>query len=80
MASDTPARSESLSGLTPAEAQEFHKYFMQGFIGFVILSIIAHILVAVLWRWPWFPNEDGTYGSLLEGTRHAAIQLSQFVS
>ncbi len=80
MASDTPARSESLSGLTPAEAQEFHKIFMQSFLLFVGACVIAHILVAVLWRWPWFPNEDGTYGSLLEGAKHAAIQISQFVA
>jgi len=42
----------SLTGLTNGEAQEFHKYFMQGFMGFVGLSLIAHILV---WMWrPWF--------------------------
>ena len=70
----------SLSGLTPAEAQEIHKYFMQGFLGFVGASFIAHILVAVLWRWPWFPSEDGTYGSLLEGAKHAAVQISQVLA
>lgn len=80
MPSDTAERSGSMSGLTANEAKEFHKFFMQGFLGFIAISIVAHILVAVLWRWPWFPNEDGTYGSLLESTRHAAVQLSQFIS
>lgn len=72
MASDTSGRSESLSGLTAHEAKEFHKAFMQGFLIFLGLSLIAHILVAVLWRWPWFPNEDGTYGSIGETATYAA--------
>ncbi len=45
-------RSGSLSGLTEREAQEFHKYFMQGFLYFLVLTLIAHTLV---WFWrPWF--------------------------
>ncbi|NJO37250.1 MAG: light-harvesting protein [Rhizobiales bacterium] len=47
----------SLSGLTDGEAQEFHKLFMQGFIGFTIVAVIAHIL-AWIWR-PWLPGEGG---------------------
>ncbi|MEM9122920.1 MAG: light-harvesting antenna LH1, beta subunit [Pseudomonadota bacterium] len=51
----------SLSGLSESEAQEFHKYFIQGFIGFTIIAIVAHILV---WAWrPWIPGEDG-YSSI----------------
>ncbi len=79
MASDTPARSESLSGLTPAEAQQFHKLFIQSFLLFTAVAVFAHFLVAILWRWPWFPNEDGTYGSLVEGVSYAALQFSQFL-
>ncbi len=42
----------TLSGLSPQEAQELHKYFMQGFLGFVALTLVAHILI---WMWrPWF--------------------------
>jgi light-harvesting complex 1 beta chain len=38
--------------LTPQEAQEFHKLFVSGFIGFTVIAIIAHFLV---WSWrPWF--------------------------
>lgn len=45
-------RKESLTGLTEAEAQEYHKYFMQGTLGFVGASFIAHVLI---WMWrPWF--------------------------
>ncbi len=42
----------SLSGWTEGEAQEFHKYFMQGSLYFLVLTIIAHILIWI-WR-PWF--------------------------
>jgi light-harvesting complex 1 beta chain len=42
----------SLSGLTEAEAKEFHSAFMSGFIGFVLVSLVAHILIWI-WR-PWF--------------------------
>jgi light-harvesting complex 1 beta chain len=48
---------ESLTGLTDQEAREFHSFFMQGFIGFTIIAIIAHFLV---WMWrPWFPGVKG---------------------
>lgn len=76
MASETTERSGSLSGLTADEAREFHKAFMQGFLMFLGLSLIAHILVAVLWRWPWFPNPDGTYGSIGESATYAATLIS----
>jgi light-harvesting complex 1 beta chain len=38
--------------LTHAEAQEVHRLFMQGFLGFTAIAVVAHILV---WMWrPWF--------------------------
>jgi light-harvesting complex 1 beta chain len=41
----------SLSGLTEHEAKEFHSLFVQSFIGFTVVAIIAHFLV---WQWrPW---------------------------
>jgi light-harvesting complex 1 beta chain len=46
------ADKSSISGLTDAEAEEFHRYYMQGFIGFVAVAVIAHVLVFA-WR-PWF--------------------------
>ena len=45
-------RSGSLSGFTEREAQEFHKYMLQGTMGFIALTLVAHILI---WMWrPWF--------------------------
>ncbi|MCZ8261314.1 light-harvesting antenna LH1, beta subunit [Rhabdaerophilum sp. SD176] len=42
----------SLTGLTGAEAQEFHGFFVQGTLGFFAVSLVAHILI---WMWrPWF--------------------------
>jgi light-harvesting complex 1 beta chain len=40
------------SGLTHSEAQEFHRLFMQGTMGFVAVTLLAHLLIWV-WR-PWF--------------------------
>jgi light-harvesting complex 1 beta chain len=46
-----------MSGLTEAEAKEFHRVFMTSFIGFTIVAIIAHILA---WQWrPWLPGPQG---------------------
>lgn len=45
-------RKGSWSGLTESEAREFHGVFMSSFIGFTVVSLVAHILV---WFWrPWF--------------------------
>jgi len=44
-------RRGSVSGLTDEEAQEFHQYWMQGFVGFTAVAVVAHIL-AYIWR-PW---------------------------
>lgn len=41
----------SLSGLTEAEAREFHRYFTSSFTGFLIIAIIAHILCYVFAPW-----------------------------
>ncbi len=44
-------RQGSLSGLTESEAKEFHSIFMQSFLGFTAIAVVAHILV---WMWrPW---------------------------
>lgn len=65
-------RTESLTGLTDAEAREFHGYFMQGFIGFTIVALIAHFLV---WMWrPWFPSVRG-YTSLQDGVTTLASMI-----
>ena len=64
----------SLSGLTEAEAQEFHSIFVTSFIVFTVIAIIAHILV---WFWrPWIPGPNG-YSLLDSGVNaiHTAISL-----
>mgnify|MGYP001810113266 FL=1 len=55
--SERDARTGSLSGLTAAEAKEFHGAFMGSFILFTLVAIGAHVLVW-LWR-PWFPGVGG---------------------
>ena len=73
----------SLTGLSDGEAQEFHKLFMQGFIAFTIVAVIAHIL-AWIWR-PWLPGEQGYQTSALEtwladGSQHFVHYVMQFSS
>ena len=44
-------RAGSLSGLTDAEAREFHGIFVTSFIIFLVVAVIAHFLV-----WQWRPG------------------------
>ena len=64
----------SLSGLTEAEALEFHSLVIKSFLIFTVIALIAHVLV---WNWrPWFPGPKGY--ALLDGvtnTAHAALTL-----
>lgn len=59
----------SPSGLTPSEAQEVHKFFVSGFIGFTLIAIVAHALV-FMWR-PWPTNLSADAASL-EATQNLA--------
>jgi light-harvesting complex 1 beta chain len=59
----------SLSGLTEPEAQEFHRIFMQSFLIFTVIAIVAHVL-AWMWR-PWLPGPEG-YSSLLDNASAVA--------
>jgi light-harvesting complex 1 beta chain len=59
----------SLSGLSEAEAKEFHGIFVTSFLIFTAIAIVAHILV---WMWrPWLPSVNGY--TLLD-TAQTAIQ------
>jgi light-harvesting complex 1 beta chain len=64
----------SLSGLTEAEAKEFHALFTASMIGFLVVAAIAHFLV---WAWrPWIPGPKGY--ALLDGANaaiHHAMSL-----
>ncbi|MGB3625974.1 MAG: light-harvesting antenna LH1, beta subunit [Henriciella sp.] len=75
MANDAIDRSETLSGLTQAEAQEFHKIFMSSFLIFTLIAVVAHVLV---WMWrPWIPGPEG-YAMVDEGMRLAGNFFSNF--
>jgi light-harvesting complex 1 beta chain len=66
----------SLSGLTEAEAKEFHRIFMGSFIGFTVVAIIAHVLV---WNWrPWLPGEHGYTELMTTGKMAGQMFLSRF--
>lgn len=67
-------RDSSLSGLTEGEAKEFHQIFIQSFLIFTAVAVVAHIL-AWIWR-PWLPGEDG-YAALSSDTTVAALQTLQ---
>jgi light-harvesting complex 1 beta chain len=52
----------SITGLTEAEAKEFHGIFITSFIVFTVIAIVAHLLA---WQWrPWLPAVGG-YGTAL---------------
>ncbi len=64
--------SSTTSGLTEAEAKEFHGLFVTGFVGFTAVAVVAHILV---WSWrPWFPSVEGYKASMID-VAHALTQL-----
>ncbi len=54
----------SISGLTEAEAKEFHSIFTTSFIVFVVVAIIAHFLA---WQWrPWLPGPNGYASTVID--------------
>lgn len=68
--------SGTLSGLTAAEAKEFHSLFMTSFVIFTLVAIAAHVLV---WMWrPWFPGVNG-YAELQNGVHTASLLISNLV-
>ena len=62
------------SGLSEAEAKEFHGMFMMSFFIFTAIAVVAHIL-AWFWR-PWLPSVNG-YGMIDGATQalHSAMTL-----
>jgi light-harvesting complex 1 beta chain len=61
----------SWTGLTDAEAEEFHRFYLQGTFLFVGIAVVAHFLVW-LWR-PWIPGPKGY--AMLDGVTTAAQSL-----
>ncbi len=68
--------SGSLTGLTEAEAKEFHRIFLGSMFLFVAIAVSAHILV---WSWrPWFPGVNG-YAELIDSAKMAShLALAHF--
>jgi light-harvesting complex 1 beta chain len=65
-------RSGSISGLSEAEAKEFHGIFVTSFIAFTVIAIIAHFLA---WQWrPWFPPETGYSAMQVEDILPEAVR------
>lgn len=62
-------RKGSFSGLSEAEAKEFHSLFVTSFLIFTAIAVGAHVL-AWMWR-PWLPGVNG-YGMI--DTVHSAVQ------
>jgi len=70
-------RRGSLSGLTEAEAREFHSIFISSFIAFTVIAIIAHILV---WMWrPWLPGPNGYATSMIDGAAGALAPIASLL-
>nr|P35099.1 RecName: Full=Light-harvesting protein B-880 beta chain; AltName: Full=Antenna pigment protein beta chain [Rhodoblastus acidophilus] len=47
----------SLSGVSDAEAKEFHALFVSSFTAFIVIAVLAHVLA---WAWrPWIPGPKG---------------------
>ena len=73
---DRDERTGTFSGLTEAEAREFHSIFMTSFVIFTVVAIVAHILV---WMWrPWLPGVKG-YTALQTGVDYAQLLISHFI-
>lgn len=69
---------ESWSGLTDQEAEEFHKYYLQGTTLFVLVALAAHALV---WMWrPWIPPAGGYKAALIDGATSVAPALMSLLS
>lgn len=66
---------DSMSGLSEQEAQEFHQYYMKGFVLFTAVAVVAHILVWI-WR-PWLQG-DGV-ASISSGVQTAANTLTTLI-
>ncbi|MEM8876262.1 MAG: light-harvesting antenna LH1, beta subunit [Pseudomonadota bacterium] len=62
----------SWTGLTDQEAEEFHRYYIQGMMLFVAIAVVAHFLV---WMWrPWIPAEGG-YAQVIDGASSLASSV-----
>lgn len=66
-------KGSGISGLTEAEAKEFHGMFITSFIAFTVVAIVAHILA---WQWrPWIPGPNGYESSDITPVLHQLTSM-----
>ncbi len=70
-------KSTAWSGLSDQEAEEFHRYYIQGTVLFVAVAVVAHFLVW-LWR-PWIPGPKG-YSNLIDSVTTVASTVLPYIS
>ncbi len=70
---EVTGRDVSISGMTEAEAREFHSIFVTIFLVFTAIAVVAHILVW-LWR-PWIPGPNG-YKTSMDMLHHVLTALA----
>jgi light-harvesting complex 1 beta chain len=68
---------KNVSGFSDEEAQEFHSYFVQGFVIFTVIAVVAHVL-AWMWR-PWLPGPKG-YTLLQPGVDSLVAALTTYIA
>jgi light-harvesting complex 1 beta chain len=74
--SDRDPSTGTFSGLTEAEAKEFHGIFVTSFVLFTLVAIAAHFLV---WMWrPWLPGVHG-YAEIETGVKTAQLLASHLI-
>ncbi len=77
MAADRPGG--SYSGLTEAEAKEFHAGFMTMFLVFTGIAVVAHYLVWI-WR-PWIPGTAGwKAAALIDNVTAGVAQITTLLT
>ena len=66
-------KGSGISGLTEAEAKEFHGMFITSFIAFTVVAIVAHFLA---WQWrPWIPGPIGYESSDITPVLHQLTSM-----
>ncbi len=74
--SDRDPNTGTFSGLSEAEAKEFHSIFVTSFALFTLVAIAAHVLV---WMWrPWLPGVHG-YAEIETGVKTAQLLVSHYI-
>ena len=66
-------KGSGISGLTEAEAKEFHGMFITSFIAFTVVAIVAHFLA---WQWrPRIPGPNGYESSDITPVLHQLTSM-----